>query len=212
LAIIGVVAALTIPAVITKVAKEQYVVGLKKAYNTLKSVERESIQEHGEISSWSDWDTLSKTQAAEKYFTPYFDIMKNCGMTTDEGCFNSDMKSMNNVVMDFYNSTSVYRFITSDGMLWSFGKPGLAPPARMGYFIVDVNGKKAPNIVGRDSFAFNIHKNKGLVPQGVYLTDDENTPLTNEQRDAASGEGCSTAGGEGWNCTAKVLSENAMNY
>jgi hypothetical protein len=70
------VAALTIPAVVNKVTKEQYVVGVKKAYNTLKAVERESVQENGEISTWSDWDSLTITQAVEKYFIPYFDILK----------------------------------------------------------------------------------------------------------------------------------------
>jgi len=48
LAVIGVVAALTIPAVITKVAKDQYVVGLKKAYNTLRQSKEKLYKNMGQ--------------------------------------------------------------------------------------------------------------------------------------------------------------------
>jgi hypothetical protein len=213
------VAALTIPAVVQKVTKEQYVTGLKKAYNTIKAVEREAIQEYGEPVTWSDWSSLSLAQATEKYFIPYFDIMKNCGNSSDKGCWHNlgSIKYLNGT--DGYggydNGSARYRFITSDGMFWVFAKNSLKPPERIGNFQFDVNGKKAPNIIGRDIFEFEVFPNKGIAPAGAYDHGNENTTLTNERRDSTTSiYGCSkeSTNQGGWMCAAKVLSENAMNY
>jgi len=219
LAIIGVVAALTIPAVITKVQKDQYVVGLKKAFNTLKAVEREAIQEHGEIAHW-DWSgTLTET--FDTYFRPHFDILKDCGADTDDGCFHkaNEWKALNGTVRtDTRNSSDRYRIITSDGIAFVFWKDGttISAPERMGNFIVDVNGKKGPNVIGRDIFTFSIHPTKGIKPLGMLYTADENSPIpTDSINGPTDSNSCNTecSGSDcGWFCAVKVLSEGAMNY
>jgi prepilin-type N-terminal cleavage/methylation domain-containing protein len=149
LAIIGVVAALTIPAVVNKVTKEQYVVGLKKAYNTLKSVERESVQENGEISSW-DWSGATSGEGlkntVERYFVPYFDIMKNCGNSSDKGCWHNlgSIKYLNGTdsYVGYDNGSSRYRFIAADGMMFVFAKKPFVASERLGYLHVDVMAKR----------------------------------------------------------------------
>ena len=214
LAIIGVVAALTIPAVITKVSKDQYVVGLKKAYNTLKAVEREAIQEHGPMENW-DWSgTITKT--FDTYYRPYFDILKDCGADTDDGCFAgaNEWKSLSGTVRtDSLNISGFYRIITSDGITFLFCKDGamVSAPVRMGGFTVDVNGKKGPNVVGRDIFYFDIFPTKGVKPCSVFSNANENIPIfaneiNNSCNTQCSGNGC------GWQCAARVLYEGAMNY
>jgi len=211
LAIIGVVAALTIPAVITKVTKDQYVVGLKKAYNTLKAVEREAIQEHGPMENW-DWSGDRIVQF-EKYFKPHFDILKDCADETD--CFAEGLTDLNgNLSGDFaYISNSAFCIIiTSDGMSWAYNSSGSTTPLTYrGYFIVDVNGLKGPNRIGRDIFFFNVFpSNLGIRPEGSYDYDGV-TPVPTSTVDA----NCSTSaltGDCGNLCAAKVLSEGAMNY
>jgi len=206
LAIIGVVAALTIPAVITKVTKDQYVVGLKKAYNTLKAIERESIQEHGDMENW-DW-TGDVATTFETYFKSYFEIIKDCGITTDNGCFNTKRTYLDGSAwtMDF-NTDSYYRIITSDGTAFMYTKQANPLPGRQGRFYVDVNGLKGPNRVGRDMFSFNVFPSKlGIKPRGAYVN------ITGEAIASSDVEASCKAGGEGTYCAAKVLSEGAMNY
>ena len=57
--------------------------------------------------------------------------------------------------------------------------------------LVDVNGAKGPNVVGRDTFFFAL-KEDGLFPTGC----DYNN----------------CAPSSGWGCTCKVIRENAINY
>jgi len=207
LAIIGVVAALTIPAVITKVTKDQYVVGLKKAYSTLKAVEREAIQEHGPMENWTWVDIVTDF---EKYFLPHFDVLKNCGATTEEGCFAKDITYLDGSTLGNLNNTIYYRIVTSDGMSWAYIRTGSTTPLyARGYFNVDVNGLKGPNRLGRDIFMFEVFpSNLGIKPEGSYSAFGV-TPIPTSDVDA----GCSTSASYGGSsCTAKVLSEGAMNY
>jgi len=219
LAIIGVVAALTIPAIVTKATKNQYVVGLRKAYNTLKAVEREAKEEHGEIENWNWSGNLSVT--FNTYFKPYFDILKDCGADTDDGCFpgKNEWKALNGTVQtSTINSKTYYRIITSDGIAYAFWKSSatkIASPARMGTFIVDVNGKKGPNMIGRDIFGFNLFPSKGIKPYGT-LDPENDTPIaTSIVKGPANTQSCNTkcAGANcGWYCPARILAEGAMNY
>ena len=206
LAIIGVVAALTIPAVVTKVTKDQYVVGLKKAYNTLKAVEREARQEHGEMENW-DWSGTS-TQQFEKYFLSHFDILKNCGATTEKGCFAEGLTDLGGSYSSNFNSTSNYRIITSDGMSWAYSRTGITTPLYYkGWLYIDVNGLKGPNRFGRDIFSFYVYpSNLGIKPYGSYYVDGVN-PMPASLVDSS----CNTSS-NGSNCAAKVLTEGAMNY
>jgi len=208
LAIIGVVAALTIPAVVTKVTKDQYVTGLKKAYNTLKAVEREAIQEHGPMENWT-WSTGGDPTADfERYFLPHFDVLKNCGATTEEGCFAEEIAYLDGNDYGDLNYTSYYRIVTSDGMSWAYYRTGYTGSLYMkGFFRIDVNGFKGPNRFGRDIFEFEVYpSNLGIKPHGSYYADGT-TPIPTSTVDYD----CNTSS-TGFYCTAKVLSEGAMNY
>jgi len=210
LAVIGVVAALTIPAIITKVTKDQYATGLKKAYNTLKSVEREAVQEHGEMANW-DWTGDCQT-IFNNYFKPHFDILKDCGTTTDDGCFAgiNSYKYLNDTdAPTNFNVVSVYKIITSDGISYSYLK--VPTTSRQGFFWVDINGKKKPNKFGRDLFGFEVFPILGIKPAGAFNNTTAEI-ITSTDLNAANGEGCNPAGGQGQYCAAKVLSEGAMNY
>jgi len=205
LAIIGVIAAITIPAVITKVTKDQYVVGLKKAYNTLRAVEREAIQKYGPMENW-DWSGNATAQF-EKYFLPHLDVLKNCGATTEEGCFAKGLTYLNGSTWGNLNASD-YKIVTSDGMSWAYYKSGSTTPLTWrGTFYIDVNGLKGPNRYGRDMFIFDVFpSNLGIKPFGSYGADGV-TPISTSDVDAD----CSTSA-RGYYCAAKVLSEGAMNY
>jgi len=213
LAVIGVVAAITIPAVITKVTKDQYVVGLKKAYNTLKSVEREAVQANGEMANW-DWSGDVKT-TFERYFKPHFDILKDCGATTDEGCFDTDYVYLNgNDVQNAhkFNTVSYYKIITSDGVSYAYGKRNNNGKSYSGILFVDINGKRKPNKWGRDLFIFLVYPSSySIKPDGLLTGTDPEVRYTGDQvisNCSKSSDGTDA----GAYCAARILTESAMNY
>ena len=76
LGIIGVVAALTLPNLITQYQKNATVQGLKVAYSLLSQAVQKSISENGEIDNW-DY-TLNTNAFNETYILPYLKIAKKC--------------------------------------------------------------------------------------------------------------------------------------
>jgi len=195
LAIIGIVAALTIPAVVTKVTKEQYVTGLKKAWNTVKAVERAAIQEYGPMENWNRAG-ITNNEKFEVYYKEFFDLLKTCE-DTEKGCWADKITYLNGKVNTYdYNNPDYYRFITSDGMAWAY---------RDDTFEIDVNGLKNPNRVGRDIFYF--------YPSGSSGTPRSYKPYGWQYSTTNINEYCNpSAEVTGYDCTAKVLAEGKMDY
>lgn len=128
LTVIGVVAALTIPIVLTNTQERQLVTGAQKAFNTIKTAQRATTQTQGDVTGWDKEDF-------EK-FLKNFSTIKDCG-TSGTGCF-SDTSLL---------GTGGRTFVTGDGMLWGYN-------TSKKLMFVDVNGLKKPNKVGLDIFVF----------------------------------------------------------
>jgi len=81
LAIIGIVATLTIPTVINNYQKRWYSIALKKRYSELTQVVRLSTIENGESANW-DW-SLSEEEMVTKYIAPYLKVTscENCWLS-----------------------------------------------------------------------------------------------------------------------------------
>ena len=193
LAIIGVVAALTIPAVITKVTNAQFVTGAKKAYNTLKSIEQKAAIDFGDRTLWDP--SLSETEYFNKYYKPYLDVLKDCKDDGEEGCWGAQYRYLNGGQIDPSHNNLGYNIITSDGMSMKFDIY-----TRWNVTIsVDVNGPKGPNVWGKDVYAFEHCFYIGMKPFGShYVTADI--------------EDKCYSGGSGDMCIVKVLSEGKINY
>ena len=211
LVIIGVIGALTVPALIQNTHKQEYVSALKKAYSTLSQAAQAIIAEEGnpkctgEDGSESGW--ACSADDVHKYFTKYLLTAKDCG--TAEGCFPQQrLKLLNGYKESDNRDDSRWRnFVTADGM--QFGVPDgwvnksceLAfPGGDMVYpknlcaaIQADVNGAKGPNQIGRDVFVF------GLKENGIF-------PLE------CSGENTCRTNSTGWSCACKVLTDGALNY
>ena len=156
LGIIGVVASMTIPTLIQNYKKKEAATRAKQAYSQISQAIRLSEAENGEFASW---DTAMSNNAKEntklffdKYLAPYFKGLKLCDSKV-EVCGAS--LSSNDVVYFFPNGTSVAFLV----------KPG----AKM-YVMIDVNGPKKPNILGRDNFYFKTDdtEQKRLMPYGWF--------------------------------------------
>ena len=198
LVIIGVIAAITVPSVMQTTQRQEFVSALKKAHSVLnQALYRIAIDNGyplGDYSFFEDENFIDE-------FGKVVNIMQKCNNTAD--CFGKSIKSSykylnNNLASDAKEGKSV---ITADGLLYTFSKVGtkygLSPEDQantIGRIIVDVNGRKAPNKYGLDTFFFYVVEGKGIVPAGQYSTST-----------------C-TRSSHGRSCTAKVLKEGKINY
>lgn len=215
LTILGVVAALTIPTIIANKDKQTYVSQLKKMYSSLENGRKlASIDEGGDIS-----ELFSITKSSKDTFdalTRQFKVAKYCGDAS--GCWYDGMKYLDG---SLYNGDGLFetyydghegKGILADGSLImvssnhdsctdSSDYTAYSPPAyryKCGEIYVDVNGKKAPNIIGRDVFRFDVTRD-GVYPHGLKYSD------------ADIKSDCSSSG-DGSRCAARVIKEDAMNY
>ena len=225
LTIIGVIAALTIPNLISKYQKHTYVVGLKKAYSQLKNAVKMIPITQGcpagdfDCAGWNEfghyenghWVNTPVTNIEGQEFggnlnnkrtyllSKQFKINKLCYYgSTDEIC----EKIFNN-----YQRAVRSAFMVNDLIIYINGSS----------FGIDINGFKGPNKVGRDQFSFEDYKvaDGTVVPVGSKLyADTSGRPNYDYWR---NNNNCTTANvdkgyWEAVYCTGRVLEENAMNY
>ena len=156
LGIIGVVAALTIPNVVTKYQKKATAAQLKKAYNILTNALRMSEANYGagafplrnEI--LSDASLTDTYNMFETYFVPYLQGVRK---------INSNKfyySSAGAIAYHVYNNLD-HAYCINNGMCFAFFNANHS----YCYILVDLDGPdKGPNRVGRDTFYFAIHFNE----------------------------------------------------
>ncbi|MCM1339306.1 MAG: prepilin-type N-terminal cleavage/methylation domain-containing protein [Muribaculaceae bacterium] len=155
LGIIGVVAAITIPGLITTHKKHVTASKLKKAVSTLNQAIKLSEQENGELETWDK--TLSKEEFTKRYFNPYMKIMKIC--TKQDTCGYKGARSWSHLNG---NNGSIYNnpfengrtpMLGMDGIIYVFGFSPDRPLAdNENIIIIDINGSEKPNKFGQDVF------------------------------------------------------------
>lgn len=212
LAIIGVVAALTVPALITNIQKQQYVTGLKKAYSDLSQATMLLNDDNGGTMS-NLINSTSGDALMDKYCTK-LSCIKKCYYGTGElGCFNDqasikELDGNQNLWFDPINSNVRANAVLSDGMLINFDAGGFPNggywgiPSLYGTIMVDINGFKSPNILGRDVFVFKVQQNN-ISPLGI------NDSYTNWNTYCNSSSGIYNTG---CGCAGRILTEGDMNY
>lgn len=151
LGIIGVVAAMTMPVLIGNYQKTQTVTQLKKLYSGLLQSMEFSKSQYGDIENW-EWDLPTK-EFFYKYFANNLKVLKYCENDNNIACWN-DLGAMGmNGTMYTYNPILVrdwHTLILSDGTMLAIIKQDNTHI----HFDVDLNGKKAPNTLGKDIFMF----------------------------------------------------------
>lgn len=209
LAIIGVVAAMTIPVLIQKTNETQTISKVKKVYSALCGVYQQLIAENGDMASAINaapdkWD-FSTT------FSPKMKILKICGAneSIDTGCFpNAEYKYVNGAGTETNFATNGQpTLLTTDGTAYAFSLSNIDCDTHnsantssplyntCGSISVDIDGpNKGPTQWGRDLFNF-IVTEKGVYPSGYDSTVN-----------------CWTGLSVGYNCAYRILTEDAINY
>ena len=209
LTIIGVIAAMTIPTLVSKYQKHSYVTGLKKAYSTLSNAMALAMHDDEMLDTsggYIDW-----YQGIPKIIKKYMKVVKTCGHSNYLEC------------VEVYEPIPSYLtsdiFVTADGMTWS----------SVGHLTVDVNGKKGPNQWGRDKFEFELARwNRNGIVQGTvipvgsklhakyegsdtyYWNNNPSSPKCTTEIVRQYGKNIDSL--EAVYCTGRVLEEGAMNY
>lgn len=165
--IIGIVAALTIPILMSQVQDRQLKAAAKAAYSkTYQAVEMMKHDNSGSLTSY-----YNTVDSFEPDFKNYLKVAIDCGLNgcVDAGA-NCPFKTLGGAKGNGWWLLG-RQLVTIDGMFFSFyngqdsGHPGII------YVVADVNGYGyAPNVYGRDVFLFQL-KNDKLLPMGALNTD-----------------------------------------
>ena len=217
LGIIGVVAALTIPGLVTKYTEKATVSSVKAVFSMLSQGFRLAIDEYGEVSTWcdikasSDYDDCSaiiaeklshfvKMTPVTKYNVVYKNRFNNVHMT-----FTNNIWVLNNGTVLNFSSHNGDR--SPKDWCKTSASSSLASSlyyGSCGYIFLDINGASLPNIDGRDVFKLHIYYD-GLAPVGRK----RDTIWVNSFNDQCMGKKEFTYFGS---CTGWVIEKENMDY
>ena len=183
LGIIGVVAAMTIPNLISGYQKKATVAKLQKAISTLNQAYKLSYDEFGD----PGLTDMNSQEYFKQYWAPFIRVLTYCtsysvcGFTEHNPYLTpSGAKSTLTVVAEPLRTT----FYTSDGFLYVIliAAGGITTDYRLENSVfVDINGSEKPNRICRDVFKLERVQDKGVLPYGYNMTDsDVKTGLTND--------------------------------
>ena len=237
LTIIGIIAALTVPSLISEYRKHSYVVGLKKAYSQLQNAVKmipitegcsagdyectgllQGITGKWGLGEWVHDNPVTNIDgqdfggnAGKKHaylFSKQFKTSWFGNITSSLGF---------NFADGSYPSVFEYGFITQDGITYAFNNASIG---------IDINGRKGPNKTGRDIFYLEIAGtdqngiSKGtIIPfgsklQATYYGNEDYSYWKNNKFCTTQKANDSTWVNweKGRYCTGRVLEEDAMNY
>lgn len=174
LSIVGIIAALTLPSLTLNVQKQQIPPALAKAINTLESANKLALQQNNarKLSELvpTTYDDKNKPvkDFSSNYFetilAPYLKITSN----TDTINYKPLFTNINVSISDGY--------ITIDGMLMRTGtiSDSKIRDGALGFILIDVNGKKGPNITGLDLLGLVVMEDGSVYGLGSkqYYTQD----------------------------------------
>lgn len=219
LGIIGVVAAMTIPALKKNIDTAQAVSATKKVYSILTQAYSQAAQENGDPTNWElSADGAGATKVLNA-LAKYLKIAKDCG-TTDFSCFpDVNYKCLNNTNYTKMKNSSNARAQLSNGMSiqtqvwrpdcsadWGDGNYNNV----CGSINIDINGFKNPNQFGVDFFPFFLTKN-GIIPAGGALGVGGYATFAGYCKDKTIGI-IVDSGPNGAGCTAWVIYNENMDY
>lgn len=216
LGIIGVVASMTLPAIVSKYKEKVLVERLKQTYSIFSQAYFRAVQDNGPADSWDIGEAITMDGAEKLYdiFAPYLQEGEPC--RGDYGCFVEEYKTLSGGVYQYppKNHSMYARGILANGVAFAMPSHGTGCnfnldsssdfyPNVCGVLYFDLNGYDRPNQAGVDYFGFFI-TTKGILPMGFVGWDGGTNGYTCKHN--------GTSGGNGTGCTAWVLNKGNMDY
>ncbi len=178
LGVIGVVAALTLPSVMSNYQKKLIAKQLEKTYADLENLIKSSEVDNG---SFEEWDySLPARDFTEKYFMPYIQLTP-CDSHTPVGrCFQTVNHTWYRTYGALETSGAILlspKYILKDGRsicIYVYQAMYNTQMLKYVWFIVDVNGPRGKSELGKDVFYFTLYnytygkKHRGLKLGDIY--------------------------------------------
>ncbi len=205
LGIIGVIAAITIPMLMTKYYEKRTVNQLRETQSILAQAVRMSEEEYGDADTWTTeyWSKKGAEDIATK-LKASLKIATDCGVSdTKNSCIKKTYLRRNSQKHDvnYATDTRYYKIVLLNGTAVWWKATDQSERRKGSYieFFVDTNGVNPPNTWGKDLFVFS-YENEGLRPFGapnsVY-------PYKNH---------CLPTNSTGYGCAYWVLTTQNMSY
>lgn len=215
--VIGIVAEMTIPDLMTSFQKQVTVTQLKETYTILNAALGMAKADYGtDISQWTIQNSsaqVAATSFAQTYLLPYLKTNENCGTSNSAACaYNMYNLNDGSLYEAMNGADGYYSFILLNGTLiavnfWDNTSTQLGND-RFVVFI-DVNARNKPNVIGKDIFILEpggdfggADKNK-LWPYAYAMNRDRSVYLTGGSYWADSA--CNKTTGSGNLCFALIL-------
>ena len=236
LGIIGVVAAMTIPTLISDYQKRTYVTGLQRAYAQIQQVFKlamaqdavDLLQNTELIQSINGTNTTDNNDqnAFISKLGEYIKIQKACNsMDFSNGCHDIQYTDLSDTNTDPFNRGGDIQIFTSDGMIYYFTEmdktayfrnqadcdrikaDGGSMCSDIGTISIDVNGSKGPNKQGRDLFRLDVDAYGKVYLFGATAAYGKSRNWENE------GNCSGTDFDYGFNCAGRIYEEGwKMDY
>lgn len=160
LGIIGIVAAMTLPALVGKYQKHVTVNKLKRSYTTIAQMFNMARKDYGDPNEWSfEFGELNQDSfktvlpyIAKTYFLPYLDVANDCGCSCTK--VPNTYKFLDNTLINQFHTHLFYTIFLKDGSILFISANNNGEKLFDLIMFVDINGLKDPNIVGKDVFAY----------------------------------------------------------
>lgn len=188
LAIIGVVAVMTIPTLIKKYEQKVTITKLKHTYSLLNQAYKLSVVDNGELHDWNLTTTSEPVQYVKKYWFPYFKGAKLCETYSDCGYTKPRPWNKPSGIVsqeDVTGTTARSAFILQDGTVISFRIPPKNQSELSPKINIDINGGKLPNVAGKDYFFLGVNE-KGVFPLYADYTQEKIEKLCKDETTASS--------------------------
>ncbi len=189
LGIIGVVAAMTIPNLLTAHKKHVIESKLERAVSVINQTIKMSESENGEMETWDK--NLTYTEFIDKYFRPYIKIMQicegrnSCGYEGNRAKWTYLNGTSGSYSSPFYNER--VPFISMDGILYVFGFKSantIVAQNNDKIIIIDINGSQKPNVFGQDVFfLYRDEEADSIIPYGADKGHDKIKQSCSKDRD-----------------------------
>ena len=202
LGIIGVVAAMTMPSLITAKQEKATISTIKKNYSIFANALLMAQNDNGELYTWGITKDADGLNLVSSNLKPYLKIIEDCGVGEKSDCAPGDNGKFKDLAgnkrNESFSSDDYYTFRLNDGtavaLLIADACNNL--DTNCVEFYIDTNGKKYPNTLGKDIFYFAGYGSGKLIPAGLGHSSSE----------------AGWAAREGWYATAWAMYKENLDY
>lgn len=204
LGIIGVVAAMTMPNLVSNHQKKVYVTQLQKVYTELSQGAKRAITDNNAISLDETKYNNKHANGAQSFLNDYFNVARDCG-TDLTPCFAESYSSMSGDPAELQTPVAVVA-LASGASISVFYNDLEYDDEYHGFLQlqVDINGQQGPNIFGRDLFYMELYSD-GKVAESYLSRDYDWSKETCKDPESS--------GGYGYGCLTVIMNDGwTMDY